>query len=293
MPIILFVNLKGGVAKTTTAVAIAECLASRGARTLLIDADHQSMAGELLLGELRYLRAEQQRLTLHDLLATMLEEEKIEPALFERYIVPKVSNIGHGIETLSCLPCSIRIDDFQTNMAKARKGFQSPDDFMKLWQSGRAALKTFLAERYDYTLIDCPPSLAPQIKFLLGIADFFAVPCVPDHLSVRGALYLMGRLKQLDFNVTPLGTLWTLVRAQNFTHTRIIGQAAKGQRPYSELPIPFKTIIPNASRIAESAEPNQRYASLTEKYGSASAEVFDSLATEIAKRCERAGKKAA
>jgi len=43
MPILLLINLKGGVAKTTNAVAIAACLAAAGLRTLLIDADHQCM----------------------------------------------------------------------------------------------------------------------------------------------------------------------------------------------------------------------------------------------------------
>ncbi len=38
-----FLNLKGGLAKTTKAVAVAECLADSGYRTLLIDADHQCM----------------------------------------------------------------------------------------------------------------------------------------------------------------------------------------------------------------------------------------------------------
>ena len=48
MPIIMFSNLKGGVAKTTNAVAVAECLAWRGHKTLVIDADHQCTASELL-----------------------------------------------------------------------------------------------------------------------------------------------------------------------------------------------------------------------------------------------------
>jgi anion-transporting ArsA/GET3 family ATPase len=39
MPIILLINLKGGVAKTTNAVAIAECFASEGFRTLLMEAN--------------------------------------------------------------------------------------------------------------------------------------------------------------------------------------------------------------------------------------------------------------
>jgi chromosome partitioning protein len=73
--ILLFINLKGGVAKTTNAVAVAECLAEAGHRVLLIDADHQCMAGELLLGESRMLNCERRHHTLHDLLASMLEDE--------------------------------------------------------------------------------------------------------------------------------------------------------------------------------------------------------------------------
>ena len=41
MAIVMMINLKGGVAKTTSAVAIAECMADNGYRTLVIDADHQ------------------------------------------------------------------------------------------------------------------------------------------------------------------------------------------------------------------------------------------------------------
>ncbi len=72
MSILLFVNLKGGVAKTTNAVAVTDCLADSGYRTLLIDADHQCMSGELLLGESRLLNCERRKLTLHDMLAGLL-----------------------------------------------------------------------------------------------------------------------------------------------------------------------------------------------------------------------------
>ncbi len=58
MSIILMLNMKGGVAKTTNAVAIAECLADQGRKVLVIDADHQCMASELLIGEDRLLRCE-------------------------------------------------------------------------------------------------------------------------------------------------------------------------------------------------------------------------------------------
>src|SRR3954466_6881040 len=111
MSILLFVNLKGGVAKTTNAVAVAEGLADAGYRTLLIDADHQCMSGELLLGEDRLLKLDHKRKTLHDLLASMLDDE-FSAEQIPYYVVGNASDIGGGLPKLSVMPCSIRIDDF-------------------------------------------------------------------------------------------------------------------------------------------------------------------------------------
>lgn len=121
MPIILFINLKGGVAKTATAVAIAECFAANGNKTLLIDADHQCAASELLIGADAVERADSRkhRKTLHDLLASMLSDE-FETETIQQYLFANGSNIGGGLPSLSVLPCSLRIDDFQTNVSKAR-----------------------------------------------------------------------------------------------------------------------------------------------------------------------------
>src|SRR3954469_10545580 len=103
MSILLFVNLKGGVAKTTNAVAVAECLADSGHRVLLIDADHQCMSGEMVLGESRMLNCERRRFTLHDLLAAMIDDEftaeQIPP-----YVVNGASDIDGGLERLSVIP---------------------------------------------------------------------------------------------------------------------------------------------------------------------------------------------
>src|SRR5271163_3999593 len=108
MPIVMLVNLKGGVAKTTTAVAVAECLASEGVRTLLIDADHQCMAGELLLGEDRQVKAEQNKRNLYSLFMDMMfNDADPTPDVFEKRITRQVSNIGGGLEKLAVLPCSI------------------------------------------------------------------------------------------------------------------------------------------------------------------------------------------
>jgi cellulose biosynthesis protein BcsQ len=51
MPILLMVNLKYGVTKTTNTVALAKCFAKSGLPTLVVDADPQCMAEGLLMGE--------------------------------------------------------------------------------------------------------------------------------------------------------------------------------------------------------------------------------------------------
>jgi chromosome partitioning protein len=287
MPVIPVLNLKGGVAKTVTTVALAECFASHGHRVLLIDADHQCMSGELVLGEKGQLQCESQKRNFYDLLVRMLDDE-FEPASFSKFVTSKASNIDGGLETLSVLPCSIRIDDIMTNVAKAKQGFKTNDEFQRLWGRRREQMKSWLNRNYDFVLIDCPPSLAPQVRFVLTIADSFIVPTVPDRLSVRGSKYLMSRLSTLGFKVKGLGTLWSLYREQNNMHKSIVKAAGRSEPFFERLPKPFKTIIPNAAKIAEATDPeaSPQPGSFTAKYTSSFAKLFEAVCDEIVKRAE-------
>jgi chromosome partitioning protein len=283
MPILLLVNLKGGVAKTTNAVAIAECLAASGLRTLLIDADHQCMAGELLLGENRLLRCERTRTTLHDLLAAMLDDE-FNADQVGRYVIGSASNIGSGLRTLSVLPCSVRIDDFSTNMAKARRGYNSTEEFLQMFARRRQQVQRWLAANYDFTIVDCPPSLALQVRAFLTIGDSFIVPSVPDRLSVRGSFYLLDRIAKHGFKISPVGTLWSLYREQNHVHRAVVQKARQRAEPLDRLPLPFETVIPNATAIADSAEPDKKPRSFSAKYTSPFAKLYERLCDEIVAR---------
>jgi chromosome partitioning protein len=258
MPILLLLNLKGGVAKTTNAVAIAECLAAAGLRTLLIDADHQCMAGEMVLGENRLLRCERSRSTLHDLLAAMLDDE-FDAEQIGHYVMNGASNIGGGMKRLSVLPCSVRIEDFSTNMAKAKRGYHSNDEFLQVFDRRRKQMQRWLLANSDFTIIDCPPSVALQVKVFLSVADGFIVPSVPDRLSVRGSLYLLDRIAKLGYSrIKPVGTLWSLYREQNHVHRAIVEKSGRRVEPYRKLPLPFKTVIPNATAIADASDPDKQ-----------------------------------
>src|SRR5262245_11789942 len=185
---------------------------------------------------------------------------------FPSYVTDGVSDIDGGMPRQSVLPCSIRMDDFSTNMAKARKGPHSNDEFVKAFARRKVQMKRWLEDSYDYTLIDCPPSMALQVKVLLSVADSYIIPAIPDRLSVRGSLHLVSRIRSHNFKIPGLGTLWSLFRVQNKIHGRFIEMAEEGKPPLDLLPPAFDTVIPNAAKIAESTEPGQKPKSFRQKY---------------------------
>lgn len=284
MPMIMMLNLKGGVAKTTNTIAIAEYLASLGKKVLAVDADHQSLAGELLLGENGLLRAESRRKTLHDLLAFMLNDEFTSDAI-DTYITHQVSNIKDARENLDCIPCSHRIDEFSTNMARARRGHQTNEEFLSRLNRLRRVFNRWCNNHYDYTLIDCPPSFAIQILFLLGSADYFIVPSIPDRLSVRGSLFLLERIRMRGFTrIRCLGTLWSMVRVQIRNHLDIMNLVKNSAAEYKNLPRPFETYIPNMAAIADALDSQSEFPHFQSKYQYQATRLFKSLCEEIMQR---------
>ncbi|RJP19976.1 MAG: ParA family protein [Candidatus Omnitrophota bacterium] len=286
MPLIMFLNLKGGVAKTTNTVAVSECFAAGGKRILMVDADHQSMAGELMLGEPRLGTAEKNRQTLHDLLSFMLNDE-FQSEIIEEYITRGGSNIIDVRERLDCIPCSHRIDEFSTNMAKAKRGFQSNDEFLRRLNRVRHHFAQWCNRHYDYTLIDCPPTFVIQVLFFLGCADYFIIPSIPDRLSVRGSIYLLERLRLRGFKrIQCLGTLWTMVRRQVSTHLKIIEHEERQSGEYARMPKPFRTYIPNMSAIADAMDIWQEYPTFQAKYQYKPSHLFEQLCEEIEARIQ-------
>ena len=284
MPMVMLLNLKGGVAKTTNAVSIAECFALLGKKTLLIDADHQSMASELLLGESRLLHAESQKQTLHDLLALMLGDS-FNVQSIPKYVINNASLIQQVQANIECIPCSPRIDEFSTNMAKAKKGYQSNEDFLQQLNRLRKVFTIWCNRNYDITIIDCPPSFSLQVQFLLGSADYYIVPCIPDRLSIRGSLYLLSRMQKRGYTrIKCLGTLWSMVRVQVSMHKQIMTQTKKQEGVYANMPKPFNISIPNMAAVSDAMDSQHKFNSFKDKYKGDSARLLGLLCKEIADR---------
>ncbi|WP_442505625.1 ParA family protein [Novipirellula sp. SH528] len=288
MPIILMINLKGGVGKTASTVAIAETFAEQGQRTLVIDADHQSMAGELLVGQSRMLASERAKTTLHDMFLAMADVN-FDAADLPNFALGNASSVQTSSENLWVVPCSFRIDDFSSNVAKSQRicrSYATERELQVYLTRQMKKVKRWLDASFDVVLVDCPPSIAMQVKMFLRIADGYVIPSVPDQLSVRGSENLVKRLSTYGFKLAGLGTLWTLYREQVALHREMVLD------PFSGIPKPFQTIIPNATRLASAVDPrsvNAPFANCDAKYGKPFATRYRDLVDEMFGRCELLG----
>ena len=218
--VIAFANQKGGVAKTTTTLAIAAALVERGHRVVAVDMDPQ--------GALTYsLGIDPDALdeTINDVLVRRLPLEKV---VIEREVDVVPANI---------------------DLAGA--------EAVLLAKTGREyALERALREvdgRYDFVLIDCPPSLGILTINALTAAQEVAIPLQCEALSHRGVGQLIETLHDIRHftnpNLAVIGVIPTMYDGRS-THARKV-LADVGQRyNVSVLEPPVRKSI----RLAEAAQ---------------------------------------
>jgi chromosome partitioning protein len=215
----------------------------------------------------------------------MVKEEFNEEALTDYAVPVEPADDVAGARDLSVMPSSLRIDDFQRNYNKASKKFHGNDEFHAVLGRRLRAFRNWLNANFDYTIIDCPPSLAIQVQMLVKVADTYVVPSVPDKLSVRGSHYLVERLRRKQFKIPGLGTLWSLYREQNVIHREMIRLAEHHPELFVGLPKAFKTIIPNSTDVARAMESSHKSPDV--KYTPKIASKYRELVGEITARCRR------
>jgi chromosome partitioning protein len=284
MPMILFLNIKGGVAKTTTLVAVAEALACQDRKVLVIDTDHQAAASELLLGSSRLEQAERQKKTLHDLLTRMFADD-FQADDVGRFVQQDASNVDRAAGNVGVVPGSLKLEILGDRLLKSRVNL-GDFEFKRRRAQGLKAIKAWAAQNgYAFVLVDCPPSVAPQVELFLLACEGYVVPCIPDWLSVRGVRWLQKRL--LGLSPRPaLGIAWTLYRTQVHSHMETMEQARRNKGVFKQMPKPFESAIPNANAVVEANTASQdgtRFATYGEKYRDF-APSFRALAEEIAER---------
>jgi chromosome partitioning protein len=211
MKVIAFVNMKGGVGKTTLSVNVADTLNRRhDKRVLLVDLDPQFNATQCLFtGEEYVERRKQGGFTIVD--------------IFNDVPTQTVDAVN-GVQEKA----AVALEDIKP--WRIRKGFDliaGNLELFRLEMSGgqgrerrlkRYLEKTKASENYDYVIIDTPPTPSHFMNSALLASDYYLVPVKPEPLSRVGIDLLRGVIGRVSENqgldLTCLGVVITLADAR-------------------------------------------------------------------------------
>lgn len=290
--VVSFINLKGGVGKTTICTAVAEMLAKeKNKHVLVIDLDPQTNATVGLISEEKWEKLDEAGQTLAQLFMDRLNPDAPPVFNINDAIVRGVSSVDGGIHRLELLPSSIRLIDVQEKIpliALTGNYSASPLDILKNAVGG-------IIDRYDYVLIDCPPSLGTITKNGLRISSGYVIPTIPDIVSTWGIYQIVDAVARFGADtghvVKPLGIVASKVRGTAL-HTRVcedlkrdrLGRFGKPNSAVKQPPF-FAARVPESVDVARGADVEGGFNTLRQKYGAEPFRALLQLTEEFEQKC--------
>lgn len=218
--VIAVANQKGGVGKTTTAVNLGACLADLGQRVLLIDIDPQ---GNTTSG-LGVNKAD----VKHCIYDVLINDVPVEDATLQT----QVSNLFLLPATIQLAGAEIELVPTISREVRLRRAVQP------------------LRARFDYILIDCPPSLGLLTVNALTASDSVLIPIQCEYYALEGLSQLLNTIrlvqKHLNTSLEVEGVLLTMLDARTNLGLQVIEDVKKFFRDKV-----YRTIIPRNVRLSE------------------------------------------
>ncbi|MDR0663811.1 MAG: ParA family protein [Spirochaetaceae bacterium] len=216
--IFVFVNQKGGVGKTTSALNIGAYMAESGKNVLLVDFDSQA---NLSSG----IGIKSEKNGIYEVISGKIPVEQA---------VKKTVCDG-----LSIIPASMDLSGATVELINQKRY----DQFLK-----KALLP--LAKIYDYILIDCPPSLGVLTLNGLAAANGVLIPMQCEYFALEGLSMLLQTIKRIQQSINPDLAIDGIFFTMYDQRTRLAQQVVKHVGVYFKDRV-FSTIIPRNVRLSE------------------------------------------
>ena len=250
--IIAVANQKGGVGKTTTTINLSACLAEQGQKVLVIDVDPQGNTTSGL-----GIDKNNTENTVYEL---MLGEASIDDCIYKSVM-----------DDLDVIPSNV-------NLAGAEIDLIDIDDREYILKKIVNSLK----EKYDFILLDCPPSLSMLTVNAMTAANTVLVPIQCEY-ALEGLSQLIRTINLVKQKLNPELEIEGVVFTMYDARTNLSLQVVENVKANLKQTV-YKTIIPRNIRLAEAPShglPINLYDSK-----SAGAESYRLLAEEVIHRGE-------
>jgi len=228
-------NQKGGVGKTTTTVNVAAALAQAGLRVLVVDIDPQGNASTAL--------GIDHHADVPSIYDVLVDGKAIVDVVQECVDVPN----------LWCVPATIDLAGAEIELVSLVAREMRMQRALTAYIDGTADRGE---ERYDYVLIDCPPSLGLLTVNAFVAADEVFIPIQCEYYALEGLSQLLKNVELIKSHLNPGLHVSTILLTMYDGRTRLSAQVAEEVRTHFPAHV-LRTTVPRSVRISEAPSHGQ------------------------------------